>query len=104
VRGTEQALMRAGAQTRAPVLAGIANPVDGTIYALDPDIPPAAQRLLFEGQAGTWILNGRRLGQGTRLAWSPWPGRHQLQLLDPRGQVLQSVRFEVRGAGLKQVR
>lgn len=104
VRGTEQAVMRAGAQTRAPVLAGIANPVDGTIYALDPDIPPAAQRLLFEGQAGTWMLNGRRLGQGSRLSWAPWPGRHQLQLLDPRGQVLQSVRFEVRGAGLKQVR
>lgn len=101
VRGTEQGLMRASVQLRGPALAGISNPRDGAIIALDPDIPPAAQRLRFEGEAGTWVLDGRTLGRGTRLPWAPWPGRHVLSLLDARGQVLQTVRFEVRGAGIK---
>ena len=78
--------------------------MDGAIFALDPDIPPAAQRIRFEGRPGTWLLNGRRLGQGAGLSWAPWPGRHELSLLDARGQVLQTLRFEVRGAGLRQVR
>ncbi|QPF73031.1 penicillin-binding protein 1C [Roseateles sp. DAIF2] len=106
LRGTEQARMqRSGAgDGRARALAGISNPVDGAIFALDPDIPPAAQRLTFEGRPGTWLLNGKRLGQGARLSWAPWPGRHELALLDGRGQVLQKLRFEVRGAGLKQGR
>ena len=30
------------------------------------------------------------------------PGRHELALLDGAGRVIQSVRFEVRGAGLRQ--
>jgi penicillin-binding protein 1C len=104
VRGTEQARMRASAWQRAPgapVMAGIANPRDGTIYALDPDIPPAAQQIRFEGEPGTWVLNGKRLGRGASLTWAPWPGRHELTLLGARGQVLQRLRFEVRGATLK---
>jgi len=35
------------------------------------------------------------------LQWAPWPGRHELTLLDRQGRAMQSVRFEVRGAGLK---
>ena len=101
LRGTEQALMRASAQVGGAALAGITNPVDGAIYALDPDMPPAAQRLSFEGREGRWVLDGRPLGQGRRLSWAPWPGRHRLQLFDARGQLLQVVDFEVRGASLK---
>lgn len=77
---------------------GIVSPRDGSIFALDPDIPPAAQRIVFEGESGSWWLDGRRLGQGTRLHWSPWPGRHVLALKDREGQALQSIAFEVRGA------
>ena len=29
-----------------------------------------------------------------------WPGRHTLELVDAQGQVLDTVRFEVRGAGV----
>ncbi len=101
VIGTEQARMRASAQQDAQQMAGIANPRDGAVYALDPDIPPAAQKIRFEGEPGVWVLDGKRLGRGARLSWAPWPGRHELKLLGSRGQVLQAIKFEVRGATLK---
>ncbi len=99
--GTEQAMLRASAQLAPARPFGIASPRDGSRFALDPDIPPQAQQMIFEGEAGTWVLDGRRIGQGTSLRWAPWPGRHELQLLDARGRALQTVRFEVRGATLK---
>ena len=101
--GTEPGVVRVGAQVTAaaPEHFGISSPRDGSLFALDPDMPPAAQKISFEGQHGTWVLDGRRLGSGQRWQWAPWPGRHELQLLDRAGRVLQVVRFEVRGAGLK---
>ncbi|WP_077035735.1 penicillin-binding protein 1C [Pelomonas sp. KK5] len=81
--------------------AGIANPRDGAIYALDPDIPPAAQKIVFEGKAGQWRLDGRPLGRGERLPWAPQPGRHRLALVDAQGGLVEEVGFEVRGASLK---
>ncbi|MBB4845461.1 penicillin-binding protein 1C [Paucibacter oligotrophus] len=99
--GTEQAQMRASAQMQGQTQQGIASPRDGSIFALDPDIPPQAQRLRFSGQAGRWELNGKTLGQGTQVFWSPWPGKHRLRLLDGRGRVLQQLGFEVRGATVK---
>ncbi len=89
---------------RAPPSAafGIAHPRDGSVFALDPDIPPAAQRIRFEGEAGQWELNGRRLGRGERLHWAPLPGRHRLRLLGADGRtLLGEVAFEVRGAAWK---
>jgi len=80
---------------------GIASPRDGSIFALDPDMPPRAQRITFEGERGTWLLDGKPLGQGERISWAPWPGRHELQLVGRDARVLQTVRFEVRGAGVK---
>lgn len=99
--GTEQARQRETAQLAPQRVFGITSPRDGSRFALDPDIPSAAQQIVFEGERGVWWLNGRRIGQGSALSWSPWPGRHQLELRDARGRVLQSVRFEVRGATLK---
>jgi penicillin-binding protein 1C len=81
--------------SRQPI--GIRSPVDGSIFAIDPDVPGHAQRIALEGEHGTWVLNGQRIGTGTALRWSPRPGRHELQLLDARGHVVQRVRFEVRG-------
>ncbi len=101
VVGTEQARMQATAQMRSNRGLGIANPLDGSIYALDPDIPAQAQMIRFEGQAGRWELNGRVLGAGNQWSWAPWPGQHHLRLLGGQGQVLQQLRFEVRGATLK---
>jgi len=83
----------------APPPFGIAHPRDGSVFALDPDIPPAAQRIRFEGEAGQWELDGRRLGRGERLHWAPLPGRHRLRLLAADGRtLLGEAHFEVRGA------
>jgi penicillin-binding protein 1C len=100
IAGTEQPVQRRAAAT-AEGGAGITSPRDGSLYALDPDIPPAAQRITFEGEPGSWVLDGRRLGSAPRWSWAPWPGRHRLDLLGRDGRVIQSVRFEVRGAVVK---
>ncbi|CAN7506948.1 penicillin-binding protein 1C [Acidovorax sp. LjRoot129] len=81
--------------------ARITAPAPGTIVALDPDIPPERQRLQFTatGQGLLWRMDGKPLGRGARVAWLPWPGRHVVQLTDARGEVLDEIRIEVRGAG-----
>jgi penicillin-binding protein 1C len=83
--------------------ARITSPAPGTIVALDPDIPPTRQRLRFaaEGSNLRWQMNGKPFGQGAQLQWLPWPGKHVVQLVDARGSVLDEIRLEVRGAGLK---
>ena len=105
IAGTEQSsfAMHAPASTgtRAPLR--IHAPAEGTIIALDPDIPPNRQRLTFtaSGEGARWRLDGKPLAQGMQVQWLPWPGRHVMQLTDARGKVLDEVRFEVRGAGVK---
>ena len=103
VAGTEQSRFALDA-TPGRAAARIAAPADGTILALDPDIPPAHQRLVFETEGGTssvqWRIDGRVAGRGARLPWLPWPGRHVVQLLDAQGSVLDTIRLEVRGAGV----
>ena len=81
----------------------IVRPVDGTILALDPDIPPARQQLLLQAtrSGGRWWMDGQRLGSGAQLHWAPLPGRHVLQLQDAQGRVLDEVRLEVRGAAMR---
>ncbi|WP_354686888.1 penicillin-binding protein 1C [Cupriavidus necator] len=94
------------ARPSAPV---IANPADGTVFALDPDMPPAAQRVWFqaEGVAGqaaravSWRMDGKPLGRGGEVAWLPWPGRHQVELLDAAGKVVDRIGIEVRGASVR---
>ena len=83
--------------------ARITAPTDGTIIALDPDIPPNRQRLTLqaEGRKLHWRIDGKPLAQGSSALWLPWPGRHRIQLSDAKGQVLDEVRIEVRGAGVK---
>ncbi|WP_310389052.1 penicillin-binding protein 1C, partial [Roseateles sp.] len=101
VRGTELATVRSSDLMRSNTSLGISNPLSGSIYALDPDIPPQAQKIRFEGQSGQWELDGRVLGAGRHISWAPWPGQHQLRLLDGQGRLIQQLRFEVRGAALK---
>ncbi|OJA43033.1 penicillin-binding protein 1C [Burkholderia ubonensis] len=89
---------------RAPLTIGA--PTDGTIFAIDPDIPPKNQRIWFERTAGhaakfSWRLDGKVIGRANRVAWMPWPGRHRLELVDARGNVADAIGFEVRGAFAK---
>ncbi|AJC20489.1 penicillin-binding protein 1C [Pandoraea pulmonicola] len=104
--GTSQRTIALSAlATKAPSgpLWRIAGPADGTIVALDPDIPPANQRLWFQVAAAwpkgaAWRLDGKPLAGRARVSWLPWPGRHTLELVDAAGVVRDSVHFEVRGA------
>ncbi|MBR8328301.1 penicillin-binding protein 1C, partial [Burkholderia cenocepacia] len=89
---------------RAPLTIGA--PTDGTIFAIDPDIPPKNQRIWFERSAGratkfAWRLDDKVIGHADRVAWLPWPGRHRLELVDARGNVADAIGFEVRGAFAK---
>ena len=103
--GAEPAAVFGGSTPRAGMAStgryGISHPRDGSVFALDPDIPPAAQKIRFEGEPGVWWLNGRPLPAGSQRGWAPWPGRHELSLIGPDGAVRQTVHFEVRGAGIK---
>ncbi|SOY53334.1 penicillin-binding protein 1C [Cupriavidus taiwanensis] len=87
----------------------IATPADGTVFALDPDMPPASQRVWFQAQgvagqparAVSWRMDGKPLGRGGEVAWLPWPGRHQVELLDAAGKVVDRIGIEVRGASVR---
>ena len=84
----------------------ILSPPQGTIVALDPDIPSSHQRLAFEAQADHthfanlhWQLDGKDLGPiGQFELWTPSPGKHRLSLVDTNGRPLDTIRFEVRGS------
>ena len=104
IAGTESGVVRATDEVGGRQRFGIASPRDGSVFALDPDIPPRAQLIVFEGERGTWQLDGKVVASGERVRWAPWPGRHRLVLLGADGQSLQTVSFEVRGAGVKALR
>ncbi|MGE3773856.1 MAG: penicillin-binding transpeptidase domain-containing protein, partial [Gammaproteobacteria bacterium] len=76
----------------------IAYPGGDSILVVDPDIPPAHQRVFFAMRPSradyTWALNGETLAGD---AWSPTPGRYTLELLDPAGQRVDQLRYTVRG-------
>ncbi|MBO9669625.1 MAG: penicillin-binding protein 1C, partial [Sphingobium sp.] len=99
IAGTGQAtLAEAPAYARRP---RITNPVSGSVYALDPDIPAQQQSLgvVLTGTRTTYrlTLDGREIGaaqDGAQLALIP--GSHLLALLDESGQPLDKVRFTVR--------
>ena len=79
----------------------IVNPVSGSVFALDPDIPIDRQRM---GVAVTGAVAGHRLvldrrdlgDAGARPQVLAGPGMHRLVLLDPGGRVIDQVRFTVR--------
>ena len=83
----------------------ITAPTNGTIIALDPDIPPNRQRLSLEStqpQSRTlrWQVDGKTTATGGSAQWPVWPGRHVIRLVDAKGRVLDEVKLEVRGAGV----
>ena len=79
----------------------ITNPVSGSVFALDPDIPIDRQRM---GVAVTGAVTGHRLvldrtdlgDADARPQVLAGPGVHQLALLDPGGRVIDRIRFTVR--------
>jgi penicillin-binding protein 1C len=99
LRGTETTLVDAvPAARRTPK---IVYPVDGSIVAVDPDIPDRLERMLFQAQGvgeHRWRLDGLDVGPaGEGLAWQPVVGEHRLELVDAAGKAVSTSRFEVRG-------
>jgi penicillin-binding protein 1C len=79
----------------------ITNPVSGSVYALDPDIPIDRQRLAVavSGDAVTHrlVLDKQDLGDASNAPMIlPGPGRHRLALLDLAGKVVDQVVFTMR--------
>jgi penicillin-binding protein 1C len=99
--GTETA--RIAAKDADAIHPGIAYPGNGTIIALDPDIPESVQRVRFvispQVAGYRWRLDGEEIGLSDEpMFWVPQPGSHELSLLDQSGTAVDQVRFEVRGA------
>lgn len=107
IQGTQQArfdLRTAPSEmaTNTSPGARITAPANGSIIALDPDIPPKSQRLNFtsQGRQTRWTMDGKEFAKGSSAQWLPWPGQHTVQLVSNHGEVLDEIQLEVRGAGL----
>jgi penicillin-binding protein 1C len=83
----------------APQRPSIVYPAHGQIIAVDPDIPPAAQRVRFRATGADgrerWRLDGEPVAPDG--FWTPQPGQHVLTLHDAQGEELGRVEFQVRG-------
>ena len=98
-RGTEP-----GARRLASGDPRIVAPVDGTIVALDPDIPPNYPRVPLEvaGRAAgiRWRVDDADLGPAAGLTlWNPTRGTHTIALVDDERRDVAVARVEVRGGG-----
>ncbi len=65
----------------------IHNPVDGSIYYIDPSLPAAQQAIALEGACAgeeqVWLINGEvyaRSAHGGTVFWPLSPGRHEIVL------------------------
>ncbi len=80
----------------------ITHPINGAIYAIDPDIPISQQAIRLSHSVSTksrWRLNKQLLGSdqsAPALNWQLKPGLHTLDLLSQSGELIEQVRFEVR--------
>ncbi|WP_261293593.1 penicillin-binding protein 1C [Sphingomonas hylomeconis] len=79
----------------------IVNPVSGSVYALDPDIPIERQRLAI-GVSGAvsahrLMLDAKNLGAAdAHPLVLAGPGKHRLRLIDLTGRVIDQVIFTIR--------
>ncbi len=103
IRGTEP--VEGKVETKAEIVSKITYPLDESLIALDPDIPRENHRLFFQIAAPrgdqNLYLNDRRLGRARNfIQWEPQTGHYILELRDSHGQIVDRVRFEVRGRRL----
>lgn len=83
----------------------ISEPTQGTIIALDPDIPKERQLVKFEAKQLNhhlandvyWVLNGETVGRKNPFLWPARVGRYTLTLYSTNGSKLDEIRFQVRG-------
>ncbi|TGL85143.1 penicillin-binding protein 1C [Leptospira congkakensis] len=79
----------------------ILTPVNGSIFALDPDIPLGRQKILFTFSSYdvsySYYLNDEKIGSvGGPYLWEPKKGEYRLQVKDKDGKLLSLSLFEVR--------
>src|SRR4029079_4896693 len=86
ITGTES--VQIVAVDTAPGRPRIVSPANGALLAIDPDIPPARQRVLVRiagAQPGTRLVIGTTQHPAAEpLLWRPTPGRHLLRLVDEK--------------------
>ena len=85
----------------APSPARIVSPPNGMVIAIDPDIPPAYQKLPISAEGGTQAmrltLDGEEIARADAVAlWTPRAGAHALELQDEHGNRVDRVVFTVR--------
>ena len=107
--GTEDVRIRPGTSAKTATsdqrhTGAIVMPIDGTLIAIDPDIPAGRQTVPFRAEGEprqiAWRINGRTVGRGGAIDWPVWPGRHLVELVDAGGSVVDSIHFDVRGASV----
>lgn len=105
IKGTEPTGLTANETyiyfNRIPLNSRITYPLDGTVIALDPDIPEGQQLLFFEAEADDvefdWLLNSEKIeGSKTMSAWKLRKGKFMLSLIDKQNKVIDTADFEVR--------
>lgn len=99
LRGTAQRTI--GTVPATARRARIANPLSGTVYALDPDIPIKQQQIrvtTIGAVSGERLrLDGRDLGPADPAPMVlPAPGKHKLELVDVSGKLLDRSLFTMR--------
>ncbi|UZK67965.1 penicillin-binding protein 1C [Sphingomonas sp. M1-B02] len=95
------ALIEVAAAPAASRRPRIVNPVAGSVYALDPDIPPDKQRLSIavsgEATGHRLLLDRQDLGSAdSHPQIPPRRGQHRLRLIDLGGRVVDQILFTVR--------
>jgi len=99
IAGTQTSVVRAASSS---ALARISYPAEGSIIALDPDIPPQRQRVPLRlsapaGAGWNWRIDSKTVARADgKTLWLPQPGKHKLTLENSQGEVLDDVAFEVR--------
>ena len=92
-------------QHRDSARINIQTPVNGTILALDPDIPSNAQKLYLNANISSsdpradrlrWYIADVEVGSGVANFWSPNRGSHRIVLKDENAKVLDEVFISVR--------
>ena len=96
-------------KTKSPIVSSVGAfknkiiyPADGSVFAIDPDIPPKNQMLFFESEFIQknlfWDVDGvREKNTGSEIFfWAPIKGKHVIRLIDKNKGILDSIRIEVR--------
>jgi penicillin-binding protein 1C len=77
------------------------SPADGSIFAIDPDIPAPRQRILLRargvGEDDRFVLpDGKTIAANEPYLWKPAHGVQAITLVSADGRILDRAKFEVR--------